>query len=254
MGEPETTGTPGATQEGANAGNPASGTPAASTDGGNATVISADERAELESLRSYKGQALAEKDTLERVKQENEWLRQQAEQGRAYPPPTGYDPAAQQAQRIALAYQNLSERDPEAAELISATARMTHEQLERQKDEQRFYRELGGVPQEYQAEVERISRTGNVWPSIALNQVKAQRYDKTRSDLAEQSRKIQEHEDKLKRGVVRTDASPAPPAAKSDEITDDEYNQLIASAEKGNRDARKKLDDVDYGRIRIRAG
>jgi hypothetical protein len=261
MGDTETTGTPGAKQEGANAN--ASGTPAASTDGGNAAGMSAEERAELERLRAAHQQALAEKETLERTKQENEWLRQQVEQAsRATTPPTGYDPAAQQAARLAQALQNVQERDPEVVELLTATARMTQEQLQRQQAEQRFYRELGGIPPEDQAEVERIAKSENLWPSIAHDRVLARRYVKTKNDLAEQSRKIQQHESKLKRNVVDTTASPAPPVAKTDEITDEEHQRMIADAEgalrrrdhKAYADLKKKLDDVDYGRVRVRSG
>lgn len=255
MGETETTGTPGATQEGANAVTTASGTPAASTDGGNAAAVSADERAELERLRSAHQQGLAEKETLERMKQENEWLRQQAEQvNRAYPPPTGYDPAAQQAQRIAQAYQNLQERDPDAAELISATARVSQEQFAWQQAEQRYYRELGTVASEDKAEVERIAKAENLWPSIAQFRLKAQRYDKTRNELAEQSRKLQEHEDKLKRGVVKTTAEPAPPAPHGNSITAEQYAKASRDAANGDSDALKLVRGYDAGRIKIRDG
>lgn len=253
MGEPETTGTPGATQEGANAAVAASGTPAASPDGGNAAGISAEERAELESLRTLKGQALAEKETLERTKQENEWLRQQMEQAsRASTPPTGYDPALQQQARIAQAYQNLSERDPEAAELIAATARTTQEQFARQQAEQRFYRELGAVAPADQAEVERIAKAENLWPSIAQDRLKARRYDQTREELAAQSRKLQEHEDKLKRGVVQTTASPAPPAPNnSNQMTRSEFARLARAAGQGDHQAKARMDEYDEGRIRL---
>lgn len=252
MADEQTTGTPGAEQEGANAAEAVSGTPAASTDGGNAGTVDADE---LESLRRFREQALAEKETLERVKRENEYLRQQAEQAnRAYQPPTGYDPAAQQAARLAQTLQNLNERDPEVVELITATARMTQEQLVRQQNEQRFFRELDAIPSEDRAEVERISRAENLWPSIANDRLLARRYAKEKAEIAEQRRKLQEDQQRRERGVVKTTASPAPTAPKGDEITSDEHDRLIAAAERGDRDARKKLDDVDYGRIRIRSG
>ena len=206
-------------------------------------------------MREIREKYLAEKDTLERTKQENEYLRGQVEQAsRAYQPPTGYDPAAQQAARLAQTLQNLNERDPEVVELITATARATQEQLVRQQAEQRFYRELGAVASADQAEVERISRAENLWPSIAVDRLNSRRYAKEKNEIADQRRKLQEDQDRIKRGVVKTTAEPAPPASKGDEITSDEYDRLIASAEKGDRDARKRLDDVDYGRVRIRSG
>jgi hypothetical protein len=260
MGETETTGTPGATQEGANAATAASGTPAASTDGGNAAGISAEERAELESLRASKGQALAEKDTLERTKQENEWLRQQVEQAsRATTPPTGYDPAATQQARIAQAYQNLQERDPEAAELISATARITQEQFARQQAEQRFYRELGAVPSTDQSEVERIAKAENLWPSIAHDRLEARRYAKEKTELADQRRKLQEDDERRKRGVVSTTASPSPPASTGNEPTREDYAKTARLAGEGSATALKQMREWDKreeteGPIKFRSG
>jgi hypothetical protein len=210
---------------------------------------------ELKKLHDIREQFLREKDNTERTNRENEMLRQQVEQAnRAYQPPTGYDPAAQQAARLAQSFQNLQERDPEAAELITAAARMTHEQLQRQQAEFRFDRELSAIPTADKVEVERIARADNLPPSFAFERLKSRRFDKEINELTEQRRRLQENEDKRKRGVVDTTSSPAPPAPKADFIEMDEYDRLIASAEKGDRDARKRLDDVDYGRVRIRPG
>lgn len=250
MADEQTTGTPGATQEGANAAEAVSGTPAASTDGGNAGTVDADE---LANLRRFREQALAEKDTLERTKQENDYLRQQVEQAnRAYQPPTGYDPAAQ---RLAQTLQNLQDRDPEVVELITATARMTQEQMVRQQNEQKFYRELDAVSSEDRSEVERISRGENLWPSIAHDRLLARRYAKDKNELADQRRKLQEQEDRLKRGVVKTTAEPAPPASNNGNlITREEYARLARSAATGDHEARKRIRDYDEGRVKIRDG
>lgn len=250
MADEQTAGTPGATQEGAAQGG---GTPVDSQDGSVAATVDADE---LKKLRDIREQFLREKDNTERIRQENEMLRQQMEQAsRASMPPTGYDPAAQQAARIAQAYQGLSERDPETAELIAATARITQEQIQRNQAEQRFYRELGSVPSEDQAEVEQLAKSQNLWPSIAYGQVKARRYDKERNELAEQRRKLQEQEDKIKRGVVRTDAAPSPPASTNQNtMTRSEFAQVARAAALGSPDAKKRMDDYDEGRIRLMDG
>lgn len=239
-------GTPGATSEGAVAD---SGTPVASQDGSGAATVDADE---IKKLRDIRDQFLREKDNTERIRQENEMLRQQVEQAsRVIAPPTGYDPVAQ---RLAQTLQSVNERDPEMVELLTATARMTQEQIQKQQLEQRFYRELAAVPSDDQAEVERISRTENLWPNIAMDRLKSRRYDKERTELAEQRRKLQEQEDRLKRGVVKTTAEPAPPASKSDEITSQEYDRIIAAAQRGDREARKKLNDIEDDVVRVRPG
>lgn len=239
-------GTPGATSEGAVTD---SGTPVASQDGSGAATVDADE---IKKLRDIRDQFLREKDNTERIRQENEMLRQQVEQtSRVIAPPTGYDPVAQ---RLAQTLQNVNERDPEMVELLTATARMTQEQIQRQQLEQRFYRELDAVPSDDRSEVERISRAENLWPSIAMDRLKSRRYDKERTELAEQRRKMQEWEERQKRGVVNTTAAPAPPASKSDEITSQEYDRIIAAANRGDREARKKLDDVENDVVRVRPG
>lgn len=250
MADEQAAGTPGATPEGAVQD---SGTPGASQDGSGAATVDADE---LKKLRDIREQFLREKDNTERVRQENEQLRQQVEQAsRAYPPPTGYDPAAQQAQRIAQAYQNLSERDPEAAELITATARITQEQLTRQAAQARFDREMGSVPSEDQAEVERIAKAENLWPSLARDRLLARRYEKERADIAEQRRKLQEQEDKRNRGVVSTTAAPAPPASTNNgEVTAEEWARITRAAANGSVEDRRKVRDYDEGRLKVRPG
>ena len=230
-------GTPGATPEGAAAG---SGTPVASQDGSGAATVDADE---IKKLRDIRDQFLREKDNTERIRQENDTLRQQVEQAsRAITPPTGYDPAAQ---RLAQTLANVQERDPEVVELLTATARMTQEQMQRQQAEQRFYRELGAVAHEDQAEVERIAKAEGLWPSIANDRVRARRYDKERTELAEQRRKLQEQEERMKRGVVATTAAPSPPASRSNDPTREEYANTARLAGQGNPDALKKMREWD---------
>jgi hypothetical protein len=222
--------------------------------------MNAEDRVELERLRASHQQGLAEKETLERTKQENEWLREQVQVSRATTPPTGYDPAAQQQARLAQALQNVSERDPEMVELLTATARMTQEELQRQQAEQRFYREMGAVASEDKPEVERIARAERLWPSLANDRVLARRYEKDRTELADQRRKLQEREDKLRQGVVRTDAAPAPPASNDgNEPTREDYGKTARLAGQGNAAAIKQMREWDRreeteGPIKFRSG
>lgn len=251
MADEPAAGTPAAPPEGAVLD---SGTPGAGQDGSGAATVDADE---LKKLRDIREQFLREKDNTERIRQENEILRQQMEQAsRASTPPTGYDPAAQ---RLAQSYQNLAERDPEAAELIAATARLTQEQLTRQQAEQRFYRELGTIPAEDREETERIARAEQLWPSIAHNAVFARRYQKERTDLADQRRRIQEEDERRKRGVVSTTASPSPPASNSNEPTREKYAETARLAGAGNPAALKQMREWDRreeseGPLKFRSG
>ena len=255
MGEPETTGTPGATQDDADAATAASGTPAATTDGGDAAA-NTEAQEELARLREIREKYLAEKDTVERVKRENDALRAEREQyGRGYQPPTAYDPATLRAQRAAQLLQSLNERDPEVVELFGTLAQTTAEETQRQNNAMRFNREMDSVPADQRGEVERISRAENLWPSLAYDRVRARQYDKERKELEDQRRKLQDEQERLKRGVVKTTAAPSTgSSSKETEITRDDYDRFVEQAERGDRAARKKLDDVEHNRIRIRSG
>jgi hypothetical protein len=252
MAEEQTAGTPGAEGDGAATATAGSGTPPASKEGGGAVTVDA---SELKKLQDIREQFLREKDNTERTNRENEMLRQEVEQARrAPPPPTGYDPAAEHARRIAQSFQNLQERDPEAAELITETARITHEQMQRQAAESRFDRELGAVPAADREEVERIARADRLPPSFALERLKSRRFDKEMTELAEQRRRLQENEDKRKRGVVDTTSSPAPPASQGNSITAEQYARASKAAAGGDTEALKTIRGYDAGRITIRDG
>lgn len=246
--ETQTAGTPGNTGEGGTAS--AAGTPPVAPDGGTNGELSADERAEFDRLREAHQQSLGEKEVLERLKQENQWLMEQAQ--RANPPATGNGYAAPTLLQERFAA--VSQQYPEVAEVLQEFGRATQQELNARDAKNRYREELASVPTADRAEVDRIARDKGIWPSLALDSVKARRLDKRENDLAEQSRKLAEERDRLARGVTRTDAAPAPPASKGDEITSEENDRLIAAAERGDSDARKKLRDVDSGKVRITFG
>jgi len=257
MADDQTTGTPGTMQDGADAAAAASGTPAGTTDGGDAATVDADE---IKKLREIREKYLANLETIEKKTQEAEHWRQQAEQAsRASLPPTGYDPAAQRAARLAQSLQNLQDRDPEAVEVITETARMTQEALARQEAQARYYRELYALPAADQAEVERIAKAENLWPSLAHDRLLARRYRESETSIAEQRRKLQEQEDKLKRGVVKTTAAPDTSVSTGTEPTQEEYARTMRLAAEGNPDARKKVGEWDRreeaeGPLKFRSG
>lgn len=242
----ETTGTPVPPQEGANA--DASGTPAAQPEGGNAG-LTAEEKAELERLKSEKGQWLAEKTNYEEAKRRL----QELEQASQSTPPTGYDP---QNEALLRSYQDLAERDPAVAQIITAVAQSTQAQLQRQQAELRWYRELDSVPATDRAEVEARARRLGVSPAWAQRDLDAERYTKTQKELeAERQRLAVEREALNRPKTVSTVASPSPPAMpRGDEITAEEYARACDRAEKGDAEARRLLDRYDSGQVRIRTG
>ena len=263
MADDQTTGTPGATQDGADAAAAASGTPGASTEGGDAAA-NADELAKLREIRE---KYLANLDTVAQAKEDAERWRQEAEQARrASMPPTGYDPAAQRQAQIAQSVLNLRDRDPDAADAMLGIVQMTQEEIQKQRHENaqrearaRYDRELAAIPAADQAETERVSRSDNLWPSVAHDRVLAQRFRSTESSLAEQRRKLQEQEDRQKRGVVRTTAEPAAPAYTGNEPTREEYARTLRRAGEGDPAALKQAREWDRreesdGPIKFRSG
>lgn len=250
MSDNETTGTPTGTQEGASAS--ASGTPAAGTDGGNAAATDAQE---LESLRAFRAQALAEKSNYEETKRRLADLEAERQRpGWGNPPPTAYDPNALRQQQVAEALATLQQTSPEAVQVMSALAENMTAEVRRTQGAQQYYRELANIPAEDQPEIERMCRERGVMPSVARDSQLARRYEKDRQELAEQRRRLQEQEDKIKRGVVATTSAPAPPAPTGNEVTATEYAKICEDARAGSAEARRKLRDYDEGRLKIRAG
>lgn len=247
--ETQTAGTPGTTGEGGTA--TAAGTPPAAPDGGTSSGLSADERARLDKLEAAQAQWLGEKQRLEEANRRLEELEAQVQRGN--PPATAYGytaPPNPLQERFAA----VSERDPEVAALFIEQVRATQQEFAARDAKLRYREELAGVPAADKAEVERIAKQEGIWPDLAFSKLQRRRFEEQQATLAEQSRKLQEERDRLARGVTRTDAAPAPPASRGDEITPEENDKLIADAERGNADARKKLRLIDEGKINIRYG
>src|SRR3990172_678433 len=113
----DATGTPGTTAEGGAAS--ATGTSAASQAGG-AVVEETPEalKARIAELESIHKQDLTRLSAGEEARRKlEEW---EAQQGRPTTPPAGYDPNAYQTQQAAQLWQDLQERDPDAAQMIAA--------------------------------------------------------------------------------------------------------------------------------------
>lgn len=260
MADEQAAGTPGATSEGAVTD---SGTPTSSQDGSGAATVSAEE---IESLRNIREQFLREKENTERIRQENEELRREREErqryGQGHPPATAYDPSQAAVAEAAQAIQILQDRDPEYARALLAFGTLTQAEfqkrdadLTRREAEARYKRELEAIPSDRKAEVDRIAKAEGLWPSIVDDRVVRRRLEAKEQSLAEQSRKLQEERDRLARGVVRTDAAPAPPATNHNgEITAEQWAQITRDAANGNADARRKVRDYDEGRLKIRSG
>lgn len=245
MTENDEAGTPAPTQEGGTA--EAAGTPAGAPEGGTSSGLSDAEKQELERLRLQKEQWLGEKQVYEETRRRLEEAERQ--RGYGHPPATAQDPTAQAA---AQAIQNLWDRDPETAQAILGVANLTQAELQRRDAElqkreaqARYERELSAIPADRRAEVERRARSQNLWPSLADAQIRAEMYDRTQNELAEQRRRLQEREDALKRGVVKTTAEPAPSQSNNNAPTRDEYGRTARLAAEGNREARIKLREWD---------
>jgi len=209
-----------------------------------------DEAAELEALRAQKQQWLGEKSKYEDARRELEDLRTRSSQPTT--PPAGYDPMAQQVNDLWLRAQ---QGDPEAqVQLIAATAQAAHQENERIRAENRWRWELEKVPVGDRDAVDARARNDRISPAAAHNAIEAERYRAEKAGLAEQTRKLQEEQDRLRRGVVSTTAAPAPSAPSSDEITQDEYNRITREAAFGNAEARKRVRLYDEGRLKIRPG
>ena len=209
--------------------------------------------ARIAELEGQRKQDLARLSSGEEARRELERL--QEERSRAFQPPTGYDPAAQQAQEAFRVWQELQETSPAAAQAIAATVQMTQQEIQKSRAEQRWYRELDQVPAPDRPAVEKRARELNVSPAWAHDKIKSERWDSESAKVQEQSRKLQEEQDRLRRGTVNTVAAPAPPASpNATEISLDEWRRLARAAAQGDVEARKRVTDYDEGRLKIRPG
>lgn len=249
----ETTGTPAVTTgDGAAT---ASGTPAV-TQAGGAVVVETPEslKARIAELESVHKQDLTRLSAGEEARRKLEELESQA--GQPTLPPAGYDPAAQHAQQtVAELWQRVQQGDGEAiAQVMAATVQAAQQEAERTRVESRWYRELDQIPASQKAAVEERAKRDRVMPSVAHRFIKADTLDAKEHELAEQTRKLQEEQDRLRRGVVSTTASPTPAAPASDELSPEDYAKIARAAAFGDREARKKIRDVDEGRLKVRTG
>lgn len=178
-------------------------------------------------------------------------------------PPATYDP---QAARLVEVYQQARATTPETVELLEHTTRAIASQFEEQRREMekreaklRYERELDAIPADKRAEVDRRSRAEGLWPSITYDRVLADELRSSRNEIAEQKRRLQEEQDRMKRGVVRTTSEPAPPSSNDKTPTREEYARTARLAAEGNSAARTKMrewDDAEAasGPIKFRDG
>lgn len=244
----DTTGTPGTTT----GTQPQAAGGAVDSQAGGAGVEETPEqlKSRIAELESQRKQDLARLSSGEEARRQLEELRAQAE--RAATPPTGYDPMAQN--NYVQAWQELQENNPAAAQIIAASVQLTQQELDKTRSEHRWYRELDAVPVDDRPAVDKRARELRVSPEWAYARIRAERYEAERTKLAEESRKLQEERDRMKRGVVQTTGAPAPPAPTGNEITAEEYRQIARRAYEGDVEARKRIAEFDAGRLKIRPG
>lgn len=244
-------GTPDATLEG---GTPAgAGTPASTPDGGTATESHEQLRAEVERLRAAHEQDVGEKGKLDEERRERARLEQENQQlrmGYGTAPATAANPYAEAAAQMQRDYVALQQSDDPRDRLVVANINYVH-QLEAQ---QRFTAEMSMIPlPEQKAVAERAVRE-RLTPSLALDRIKAERYDKERADLDARRKRLDEEDEARKRGRVDTSTTPIPGRdLQSGDMTPEEYTRLCNAAEKRDPKARQRLRDFDEERVKMRS-
>jgi hypothetical protein len=223
-------------------------------------------QAEIDRLQRAHEQSLGEKNRLEQLDAEVQTLRRQIAGGGIVPPTTASDPRVQMAQQLNNDY--LLTQDPNAPieDRLAAQGRLAAaniaytRQLEGQTQEQRqFNAELSQVPEADRREVELRAHRDGVMPNWAFQSLKSERWDKMQQQT-EAERKRSEATETLRRqqgGKPNTSVTPVPAGAIADAgYTDDEYDNLVRQAGPPtyNPEARKRLADIDAGRVRPRAG
>lgn len=245
MTEPQMAGTPGSESEG---GTPSgAGTPTTPPEGGTTAGAETVEqlRARLEAVERDKEQLLGQKSKFEEAQRRLA----EYEAGAVQQPPTGH--VAPQESALENAWYSLASRDPEAAQIIAAVGQLSQQEAHKAQARIQWREEMDRVPSEDRAEVEQRARAQRIWPSRALNDIKAERWDKTHKDLAEKERRLKEDEDRRRRGVVNTTSAPAPPAPSAGSITRKEYADAVARATAGDGEARKLIERYDEGHVKL---
>lgn len=195
----ETAGTPG--QDGGDAANESQTTGTPVSEDGNASGLGADERAELESLRALKAQALAEKSHLEQLKRE-------AESRASQSPPAamaGQDPYAEPNMRYLVGLAARASDGDEAA-IFQLT------QIQRQQNELAALRrevQLSQVPEDLRADVQNemalaYQRGESISPQTAVRIIQASRLSAQQSEMAKRQEEQKRLEEARARGVTST--------------------------------------------------
>jgi hypothetical protein len=227
----------------------ATGTPGVA--GGNAGEQ--DDAAELEALRAFKAQALAEKTTLEQAKRELEELK-----ARSQAPPTNGagDPGGTQRARINALIAKAREyaaRGDEVAELQLVQLegmRDAFDEIQRTKQTVRDENYLAGLPADLRDEVRKEYETGNYrTPEHARRAVLGLASEKERAALAQQQKEL-ERERQVRETGERA-ASPQPvmgDGSKVATIKESEYNRRMEN------DDIELYRAVENGRIKVLYG
>jgi hypothetical protein len=245
------------------------GTPQTATEGGTAALtpeqiaqLQAD-AAEAARLKAAQQQWLGEKDSISR---ERDDLRRQLAGGGVVPPTYAQDPRVLQAQQLAQDYaisqdpnSPLEDRVAASARLNAANINYTRNLEGQYKQEAAFRAELDLVPIADRPEVERRARQEQVMPSWAHKALNAERWEQSQTQ-SDAERKRKEAEEALRRtggGKPATVITPVAGGTIADAgFTEDEYAELVSRAGPPHWDmkARKRLDDIDLGRVKPRAG
>lgn len=215
--------------------------------------------AEAARLKLAQEQWLGEKEAISRERDE---ARRQLAGGGVVPPTHAQDPQVHMAQQLARDYAVSQDPDSPMDERIAANARVTAASIrftQYSEQERAFDRELNTIPAADRAEVEMRARRDGLMPGWAMKDVESERWRKSQSET-EPERKRREAEESLRRttgGKPYTTITPVAGGAIAEAgFTEDEYPDLVARAGPPHWDqkARKRLEDIDRGLIKPRAG
>jgi hypothetical protein len=242
------------------------GTPPDATAGGTEGTLTPQEAAAIREenarLKAAQDQLLGEKNKFEETSRENETLRRQLAGGGVVPPTSAQDPRVLMAQQIARDYAISQDPDSPLEDRVAATARVQAAGIrytQHMEQENAFARELLSIPEPHRSEVEMRARRDGVMPGWALKDLESELWRKSQSE-SEAERKRREAEEALRKttgGKPQTTITPVAGGAIAEAgYTEDEYAELSrrAGPPEWNQEARKRLDKIDLGLIKPRAG
>lgn len=220
-------------------------TPGTPTDG-NADVDAL--RQEVIRLRQVQQQALAEKQNLERLKQENDALRSQASRAGAITPPmVPADPMALRM-RQALEEKRFLAAQGDADAMLQLGLL---EQQQRLNAENQQLRQMLSIPDTERADVERLVHEHGVAPSTARLILRGMRAEEAEKKISAEDMAVRKTEERQR---VATTVAPVAASEAKNILSLDEYGAKLRKLQAENRldEAAQLRRDRANGKIQLR--